>query len=71
MLMPGYAHSVVYAMAREMYGKNEVNRYMMCFYGFDESNAGPSRGAKDGKSRIGMVGRRISGFVSASLAVLL
>ncbi|MFL5760236.1 MAG: hypothetical protein ACJ789_10875 [Thermomicrobiales bacterium] len=69
--MPGYGCSVVYAMAREMYGVNEANRQMTCFYGLDADNADQFKDAKDQERRIETIGRRITEFVSSSLAALL
>jgi hypothetical protein len=68
--MLGFAHSVVYAMASEIYGPDEARRFMPRFYGFAEANAGSPHGSPDREGWIAALGRRVSAMVAASVAVV-
>jgi hypothetical protein len=68
--VPGYAHPVVYSVARNMYGPDEAKRRLAELYGFADASAGSPEPPTSRDGWKVKVGRRASAIVAASLALL-
>ncbi len=68
--MPGTAHSLVHAMAWEMFGAVEAKHRLSAFNAYAGEDARFPQNPPEGDGWLGEVGRRLSAIASAAIRKL-